>query len=178
MAKSSLNTHAKKGFTLIELLVVLAIIGILIALAIIGLRAAQATQRDTARKDLAGQINGIIQQYVGNNNGGLITGTNFYSPTVTTTFIYLNSGTCPNGLVVYNSCVGLDGLAAPTGAAGQTASSQWYGGTTACPAGTMIPSSANSDQSTFVFCYSTGAGSAGYQFFTYLEANTSYAVAQ
>lgn len=153
-----------RGFTLIELLVVLAIVGILIALAIVGLRAAQATQRDTARKVITSQINALLQSYVSTNNGVLPTsgaGGLFYSTTSTTAFIQ-NPGTGCTGITVNGSCVGLDGLT--------MVSPLWPAGAT-CAATTL-------SLSQLELCYGTGGGTAQYILGTYLEStNVAYMVA-
>ena len=99
-----------KGFTLIELLVVMAIIAILIALAVVGLTEAQATQRDTARRDISGQINSALQTYLDNNG-------QYPSPSSFTPGFMggLDAGSCTgNEFPVNGVCVGLDGLSSVT----------------------------------------------------------------
>lgn len=164
MKKTIRKLNQKRGFTLIELLVVLAIVGILIALAIVGLRAAQATQRDTARKIITSQINALLQSYLSINNGVLPTsgaGGSFYSTTATTAFIQ-NPGTGCKGITVNGSCVGLDGLTMVT--------PLWP------VAATCAPTTISFSQMTL--CYGTGGGAAQYILGIYLEStNAAYMVA-
>lgn len=53
----------KKGFTLIELLVVIAIISIITSIGVANLITAQKQARDTARKEIVGNIQSAFEQY-------------------------------------------------------------------------------------------------------------------
>lgn len=154
-----------KGFTLIELLVVLAIIGILIALAIVGLRGAQASQRDTARKDIVSQVNAQLQSYQ-SNNGAYPTTAQFYANGG-----FINSAsTCKATEIEVNStCMGLDGLNFNAGSI-----------TTFNGAACTVAKPATFISSYLYICYAVlPAASSGYQLGTYIESSSNiYLVAQ
>lgn len=57
----------KRGFTLIELLVVIAIIGILVSIAVVNYLTAQKQARDAARQTIMHNIQGVFEQYYGEN---------------------------------------------------------------------------------------------------------------
>lgn len=153
------NIKNAKGFTLIELLVVLAIIGILIALAIVGLRAAQATQRDTARKDIGNQLNAALQSFI-SNTGSAPTVATFYvsGGTVGTDFITglcTYNGVASGGVNANGSCIGIDGLSGLTVEESATACGTWV-----------------NPNNGLNLCYEA-TGSAGYTIGTMLEGGDS-----
>jgi len=61
----------KQGFTLIEVVLVLAIGGLIFLLAFIAFQQVSANRRDTQRRTDAGRIIGELQNYAGDNNGGV-----------------------------------------------------------------------------------------------------------
>lgn len=63
--------HQSKGFTLIELVIVLAIAALIIAAILLAVGGAQRSQRDSARKSLAGRLSSSVQNYASNHNGDL-----------------------------------------------------------------------------------------------------------
>lgn len=169
---------SNKGFTLIELLVVLAIIGILIALAIVGLRGAQASQRDTARKDIGNQLNAQLQTWYA-NNGHWPSGSEFYGSTNSSVINSSNTtssgATCSNGFVIDGSCEGLDGL---TFNASSDLTNNSSSGS-ACPS-TKPTTGINTND--FQICYtnvSSSGASGGYTLEIYLEqSNTPLILSQ
>lgn len=58
-----------RGFTLIEVVIVLAIAALIILVVLQAVAAAQRSQRDTTRKNEAGQIISMMEQYASNNQG-------------------------------------------------------------------------------------------------------------
>ncbi len=164
-----------KGFTLIELLVVLAIIGILIALAIVGLRAAQAAQRDTARKDIASQINAALQSWQ-STNGTFPTNNCFLTQAATNApcngnangyFIVSPGGCSGNAVNVNGSCVGMNSLSVLNTSTVFTSN-----------AGQNCTSPSPFTNQNFYLCYDNGTGSAGYVFGVPLESGSTYWIAQ
>ena len=64
------QSKLKKGFTLIEIVIVLAIAALIMVVVFVAVQGAQRSQRDQARKDIAGRTLAAVQSYRGNNNGG------------------------------------------------------------------------------------------------------------
>jgi type IV pilus assembly protein PilA len=59
----------KRGFTLIEIVIVLAIASLIILVVLQAVTAAQRSQRDSARKQEAGRISALMEQFASNNGG-------------------------------------------------------------------------------------------------------------
>ena len=69
--------NKESGFTLIEVVLVLAIGALIILMALLAFNGAQRSRRDTARTNLAGQIQAAVEQYAANNNGSYPESTGF-----------------------------------------------------------------------------------------------------
>lgn len=67
MLRNLLNKS--KGFTLIEVVIVLAIAGLIFVIVFLAVGQAQATRRDTSRKDFANRIAAAADQYASNTSG-------------------------------------------------------------------------------------------------------------
>ena len=66
----SINKLNQKGFTLVELVIVLAIAALILAGVLLAVGGAQRSQRDTARKAIAGRMATALENYAYNNSGG------------------------------------------------------------------------------------------------------------
>ena len=64
-----LEKSRDRGFTLIEIVIVLAIAALIILVVLQAVASAQRAQRDTARKDEAGRMVSLLEQYASNNGG-------------------------------------------------------------------------------------------------------------
>lgn len=60
---------ASKGFTLIEVVIVIAIGALIILVILQAVSSAQRSQRDSTRRQEAGQIAAALEQYAANNGG-------------------------------------------------------------------------------------------------------------
>lgn len=58
-----------RGFTLIEVVIVLAIAALIILVVLQAVSAAQRSSRDNTRKQEAGQVAAMLEQYASNNRG-------------------------------------------------------------------------------------------------------------
>lgn len=72
-------TKKQGGFTLIEVVLVLAIGALIILMALLAFGGASRSRRDTARTNLAGQIQAAVEQSASNTNGIYPTKTEFES---------------------------------------------------------------------------------------------------
>ena len=63
------NLKAKQGFTLIEVVIVLAIAALIITVVLQAVTSAQRSSRDNNRKQEAGRVVAMLEQYASNNNG-------------------------------------------------------------------------------------------------------------
>lgn len=105
----------KKGFTLVEIVIVLAIAALVLAGILFAVRGAQESRRDAARRDAAGTIGALLEEYAGNHNGvyptGVGTGATQMNPSILTARTGTPDGTeyavsipagsfgnCPNSL--------------------------------------------------------------------------------
>ncbi|MEI7818960.1 MAG: type II secretion system protein, partial [bacterium] len=59
------QSKLKKGFTLIEIVIVLAIAALIMVVVFVAVQGAQRSQRDQARKDIAGRTLAAVQSYRG-----------------------------------------------------------------------------------------------------------------
>ena len=68
------------GFTLIEVVIVLAIAGLIFVIVFLAVSQAQASRRDTQRKNDANRIGAALEQYASNNQGNLPSEASFDAP--------------------------------------------------------------------------------------------------
>lgn len=68
------KTKREEGFTIIEVLIVLAIAGLIILIVFLAVPALQRNSRNTAVKNDASKVGGIVQELINNNNGQIPTG--------------------------------------------------------------------------------------------------------
>ena len=69
----NIKNRKESGFTIIEVLIVLAIAGLIMVIVFLAVPALQRNQRNTARKEDAGNLLAAVSEYAGNNNGQLPT---------------------------------------------------------------------------------------------------------
>lgn len=98
-----------KGFTLIELVIVLAIAALILAGVLIAVGGAQRSQRDTARKNIAGRLASAIANFQSNNDGTVV------GFTCVAGSGYCNGLTDPDSLIAPKAGNAPDGTAANGG---------------------------------------------------------------
>lgn len=62
----------KRGFTIIEVVIVLAIASLILLAVFLAVGGAQRTQRDQARKSIAGRVGSALENFASNNNGSVV----------------------------------------------------------------------------------------------------------
>lgn len=94
-----------KGFTIIEVVIVLAIAALIIVIVLLAVGALQRSQRDTARKQVAGRVISGMQTFTANNNN---------TPPTAASLPNIASGTLAGNTTGYNVCyVGSGGCTGP-----------------------------------------------------------------
>lgn len=66
------NLKDKRGFTIIEVVIVLAIASLILLAVFLAVGGAQRTQRDQARKSIAGRTGSALENFASNNNGSVV----------------------------------------------------------------------------------------------------------
>lgn len=85
---NNLAKKTQKGFTIIEVMIVLAIAGLIMVVVLIAIPQLQASQRDSARRDVANRFVAEVGNYSTNNNGRLpITSAGLIEANFTTSYL-------------------------------------------------------------------------------------------
>ena len=100
-----------KGFTLIEVVIVLAIAALIILVVLQAVTAANKSNRDTARKQEAGRVVSLLEQFASNNGGTYPTAANIntasgilnYDNTLITKYTFTAGGAYNSGAQAYQT---------------------------------------------------------------------------
>ncbi len=108
-----------QGFTLIEIVIVLAIAGLIFVIVFVAVSAAQASRRDTARKNDASRTLAAVNQFASNNNGNIPTAAQYNDASATgfrAQYMLAGGATWadPGTGTNYNVNTTLSGITAPT----------------------------------------------------------------